>query len=236
MQPYFFPYLGYYQLVNSADQFVFLDNLPFMKKGWIHRNYVLNTNGKQLLSVPLHKVSQNKLISETYLHELEYPRWRDKTLKSLRQSYTKAPYFEPTYDLLTEILHQTGPTIGDLAMKSIEQVARHIGIETRFTKSSELENLSQLHAQDRIIGICKQHGATQYVNPIGGLELYTEADFEQENISLRFLEMDVVPYQQLGNDFCSHLSIIDVLMFNSREEIQALLQAYHLKRDTKQLV
>ena len=138
MQPYIFPYLGYYQLVELADQFVFFDDVNFIKKGWIHRNAILVQGKRSRFTIPLQQVSQNKTIQETQLHPVEYPIWRQKFLKTLQQSYRHSLYFDSVYTLISEVLHKNVQSIAELAGSSITAVTDYVGINTNFANSSAI--------------------------------------------------------------------------------------------------
>ena len=228
MQPYVFPYLGYFQLLSAVDRFVFFDDVNFIKKGWIHRNQVLVSGKKHLFSIPLQRASQNRLISETYLHPTGYGQWRDTFLKTVHQNYRQAPCFPAAYALLSQVLGRTHETIAELAVDSIESVAHYLGLKTDFRRSSSLPYDRNQKGQDKIIAICQQQNATTYVNPIGGTGLYDAATFATHNVALYFIKSAEVSYPQPGSDFVPHLSMIDVLMFNDIPQINQLLEQYTL--------
>ena len=228
MQPYIFPYLGYFQLLSAVDRFIFFDDVNFIKKGWIHRNQLLVSGQPHLFSVPLQRVSQNKLIKDTYLHPSSYGQWRDTFLKTVDQNYRQAPFFPAAYALLRQVLERTHETIADLAIDSVESVASYVGLETDFRRSSSLPYDRSRKGQDKIMAICQQQKATTYVNPIGGTELYDGATFATHNVALYFIKSADVSYPQQDSSFVSNLSIIDVLMFNDIAQISQLLEHYTL--------
>lgn len=234
MQPYIFPYLGYFQLLSAVDRFIFFDDVNFIKKGWIHRNQLLVAGQPHLFSVPLQRASQNKLIKDTYLHPSSYGRWRDTFLKTVDQNYRQAPFFPATYALLRQVLERTHETIADLAINSIESVASYVALKTDFRRSSSLPYDRSLKGQDKVRALCQQQKATTYVNLIGGIELYDGATFATHNVALYFIKSADVSYPQQGNSFVPNLSIIDVLMFNDIAQINRLLEQYTLitKADT----
>ena len=228
MQPYIFPYLGYFQLLNAVDRFVFFDDVNFIKKGWIHRNQLLVSGQKHRFSVPLQRASQNRPINETYLHPAGYEQWRNTFLKTVHQNYRQAPCFPATYALLSQVLGRTHETIAELAIDSIESVARYAGLKTDFARSSSLSYDRSQKGQGKIMAICQQQKATAYVNPIGGTELYDATTFASHNVALYFIKSAEVSYPQQGSDFVPHLSMIDVLMFNDVSQINQLLAQYTL--------
>ena len=171
MQPYLFPYIGYFQLIKAVEKFVFLDDVNFIKKGWINRNQILINNQAYLFTVPLQKTSQNILIKETKISYNED--WIEKLLKNLKNNYKKAPHFQTIFSLIENILYKKFNSISYLARQSIQEVSNYLEIKTDFKVSSEnyLDTIN-LKKEKRLIEICKQTKCTEYVNPIGGKEIY----------------------------------------------------------------
>ena len=228
MQPYIFPYLGYFQLVEAVDTFTFFDDVNFIKRGWIHRNQLLVSGQKHLFSVPLQQASQNKLIKDIPLHPSNYGQWRDKFLKAVYQSYRRAPFFQGVFTLLSGVLERPHETIATLAIDSVESVARFVGLKTSYDRSSSLDYDRSLTGQGKIIEICELLQATTYINPIGGTALYEAEKFSQRGLALRFIQSSVIRYAQGKNSFVPHLSIIDVLMYNEVSDVNHFLQQYTL--------
>lgn len=227
MQPYFLPYIGYFQLVAAVDTFVIYDDVNFIKKGWIHRNNILVNGQASLFTIPLSKISQNKLINEVALSE-EWAEWVKKILKTVEQSYKKAPHFEEVFELLQIILETPTTQISELATASIQHVCDYLRINTKIISTSSQYNNKQLKAQERILDICLQEKAHHYINPTGGKELYDKELFAENGILLNFIESKRVTYPQFKNDFVPWLSVLDVLMFNSKEQTNQLLKEYLL--------
>jgi len=228
MQPYIFPYLGYFQLVVAADRFVFYDDAQFIKQGWINRNFILINNKPMRFTVPLAGASANRTIQQTMIHAVEFAVWRKKILKTLRQGYKKAPHFDTSYELVDKILHQEYSGIADLATESVVQITNYLGIESAFASSSLLKYNRKGNAQEKVISICQQQKANTYINPVGGAHLYRAKDFTDSGIDLLFLQSNCEPYKQGTPEFIPNLSIIDVLMHNSPTQIRSLLQQYIL--------
>ncbi|AJI56022.1 WbqC family protein [Francisella philomiragia] len=223
MQPYFFAYIGYWQLINAVDVFVIYDDVNFIKKGYINRNNILFNNKPYRITLELLGASQNKLINEIYLGDN-----RPNILKIIKQAYSKAPYFRDVYSLLEKILIDEEKNLGLFLEKLIKNVSSYIGIDTRFIRSSELDKDNNLRGQDKILQICQLLDADVYINAIGGKELYDKQSFFDKSISLNFIESEIVEYPQFGNEFCAYLSIVDVLMFNSVSDIKEVLNNYKL--------
>lgn len=228
MQPYFMPYIGYFQLINTVDKFIFYDEVTFIKKGWINRNRMLLNNKAKMFTIPLTNASSNNLIKEVLISEERYVEWRRSFLRSLMFSYKKAKQYEKVQPLIEEILAGTPKTISELAIKSVMQVSSYLGLDTEFETYKEAPDTSYSSAQDRVIQICKREKATTYINPIGGTELYSVADFSEQGIELSFLQAENSIYQQFSDEFVPFLSILDVLMFNDKQEVLEMLEDFRL--------
>ncbi len=227
MQPYFFPYLGYFQLISAVDKFIIYDDVNYINRGWINRNNILINGKANLINVPLSNASQNKLIKDTFV--VDDIKWKKKLIKTVEQSYLKAPYFENTILILKQTLNEGVNNISSLNHLSIKLICNYLEIETEIINSSTRYNNCEIRGQDRIINICKKENATHYINPIGGLSMYENNKFISHNLILSFLQPHLVPYKQYKNEFVPGLSIIDSLMFCSKSEIRdTLLQQYEL--------
>jgi len=225
MQPYIFPYLGYWQLMKAVDVFVIFDDVNFIKKGWIHRNNILVSGQKNLFTLPLQKASQNKKINEINLSETE--NWQEKFLRSIFLAYKKAPMFDEVYTLIERIINHSEKNLASFLGNQLKLVNNHLGIDTKLI-SSEIYNNQDLKGQERILDICEKESAHHYVNPIGGQELYDHKSFETRNMSLSFLKTTPFEYKQFKNEFVPWLSIIDILMFNNKEAVHQALDGYEL--------
>ena len=226
MQPYFFPYLGYWQMFNAVDKFVLLDDVNFIMRGYINRNNILINGKANLFTIPLEKPSQNKLINETKLNfQLKD---KENFLKTITLAYKKAPFYNDFFPVLENIVNNSETDLTMFLKYSFEKVKEYLGLTTEILLSSEVEKDHSLRAQDRIIAINKALGASNYINAIGGQELYNREDFDKEGIKLNFIKMLPYKYKQLKNEFIPNLSMIDVLMFNSKEQIKELLNMYEL--------
>lgn len=228
MQPYLFPYIGYFQLVNAVDTFVFYDDVNFIKGGWINRNNILINGKRKLITVPCIKPSQNKLINQVYLDPNK--KTVNSILKSIDLAYKKAPYYSDVFPLIYNFLSAYDkPTVSELAIDSVLLVVDYLNLKSNFKKSSkDYSDSSRLKKDNRLIEISKTAGASIYINPIGGVELYSKKRFEEEGITLNFIESGLINYTQYKNEFVPNLSIIDVMMFNSPQQIKEMLNQYIL--------
>jgi hypothetical protein len=228
MQPYIFPYIGYFQLVYATDVFVFYDDVNFINKGWINRNRILVNGEAFLFTVPCKDASQNKLIKDIGI--LNDPKAIQKLLATIRMAYKKAPFFDETYPFIENIFKiQETTSIAQLAMNSVVGVCDLIGLKRTFKISSAEYDNQALKKADRLIDICHREGIKDYVNPSGGQEIYTKEYYKSKDIDLSFLIPEKTDYVQFHVPFVPWLSVIDVLMFNSKEDIKnKILPTYQL--------
>jgi len=226
MQPYIFPYIGYWQLIHAVDQFVLLDNVQFTK-GWYNRNYILLDGSRKLFTLPLRKDSRELEVRDRYLADNANEKIRD-LLETIKYAYRKAPFFVTVFPIVEEILKNPERNLARYLYHSIIQIKTLLRIDTPIFISSEIPIEHTLKGQDRIIELNKQLGADTYINPIGGVELYRAGDFRREGIELRFLQSNLPRYKQFDHDFVPSLSIIDVLMFNSIDDISEMLNDFSL--------
>ena len=223
MQPYFFPYIGYWQLISAVDTFVIYDDVNYIKQGWINRNNIIGSNFNQLISLQVIGASSFKLINE-----IEVGNNSQKILKTIEQTYKKAPYFESVFPLLQVIMQCEEKNLAKFLNFLIKEVCAYIEIKTTISTSSELVKNNKLKGQDKILDFCKVLKAKQYINVIGGRELYQKEMFSRENIELSFMKSKLLEYSQFREPFSANLSIIDVLMFNNKEKVRQYLTGYEL--------
>lgn len=227
MQPYVFPYIGYFQLIKAVQTFIFYDDVNFIKRGWINRNKILINGNESLITFPCLKVSQNKEIREIEI-DLSDNSYRD-IIKTIYYSYKNAPFFNEIYSIIKDCLESDSKTISDLAILSITKVCSYLDIKTEFEVSSlTYSHTKGLDKAKRLIEVVKVKKATKYINAIGGQKLYTKEYFKSFNMDLQFLNPIIEEYKQFDNQFVPNLSIIDVLMFNSVEDVTLMLDNYEL--------
>jgi len=223
MQPYFLPYIGYFQLINAVDKFVIYDDVTFIKQGWINRNRIILNDKDFLFTLELKGASSFKEINK-----VEVGKNRLKLMKTFYQAYQKAPYFEEVRPILNSILNSLESNLSKYLFYTIELINDYLGIKTKLLISSEIDKNNTLRGQEKVIEICKNLDASIYINSIGGKELYSKTDFAASEIDLFFLQPYKIEYLQFRNKFIPWLSIIDVMMFNSKEEINTMLSNYEL--------
>jgi hypothetical protein len=226
MQPYLFPYIGYFQLIAAVDLFIVYDNIKYTKKGWINRNRLLHNGTDAVFSVPLKKASDALYVCERDIADNFNP---DKLLNQFAGAYRRAPCFSSGFALLEQVLRYPERNLFGFLHHALLRTCQHLGITTEIRTSSQFPIDHGLKAQDKVLALCEASEATTYINAIGGQELYSRDAFARQDVQLHFLRAKPFEYPQLGNAFVPWLSIVDVLMFNPLETIQqSLLSHYEL--------
>ena len=220
MQPYFFPYVGYFQLIASADLFILYDNIEYTKSGWINRNRICRNGEAVVFSLPLKKASDYLEVRERELATEFKP---EKLLNQIRGAYQRAPYFPQIFPLIEGIVRYDEANLFHFLHHSIRRTCEYLGITTQIRVSSDIAIDHGLKNQDKVLALCLAVSASTYVNAIGGVELYSSEVFRERGIDLKFLRTKPFEYSQFGNAFIPMLSIIDVMMFNAIETVQACL-------------
>lgn len=220
MQPYFFPYIGYFQLIAAVDLFIVYDNIKYTKKGWINRNRLLHDGKDVLFSLPLKSASDALNVSE---RELAADFKRDKLLNQFRGAYRGAPHFDNTMALVERVVRHEDDNLFRFLHHAIANTCQYLGLATEIRISSDIAIDHQLKNQDKVLALCQAVGASTYVNAIGGVELYSKEDFQKKGMALKFIRSKPFEYPQLGDPFVPWLSIIDVLMFNPLPAVRTCL-------------
>lgn len=228
MQPYFLPYIGYFQLFNAVDEFVIYDNIEFTKKGWFNRNRMLQ-NGKDVyFTLPLKKDSDFLDVNQRYLSDT-FETERVKLLNKIENNYRKAPFFNEFFPKVESIFNCKEENLFNYIYNSLLVMKDYLGIETKIILSSSLgPEIKELRFKNKVFAICKKREADRNINAIGGMELYKKEEFAEEGIQLNFIKSEEIEYQQIKNDFVPSLSILDVLMFNKVETVKGFLNRYEL--------
>jgi hypothetical protein len=227
MQPYFLPYIGYFQLINAVDKFVVYDNIEYTKKGWINRNRILANGKEEFISLPISKASDFLNVNQRYLAR-NFENEKIKLLRKIKERYRKAPYFELGFSLSEEIFNFDNYNLFEFIFNSIQKICLYLGINTNLITSSSININHNLKSEDKVISICNSLNATTYLNSIGGQNLYVRENFKKANIDLIFIKSQPFSYQQFDFEFLPWLSILDVLMFNSVEGTKDFLNKYEI--------
>ena len=217
MQPYFLPYIGYFQLIAAADVFVIYDNIKYTKKGWINRNRYLLNGTDALFSLPLKHDSDSLTVVERQISEVYSP---DKLIRQLRAAYERAPFFRPNFPVIEAIIRCDRRNLFDYVAASVAGICEFLAITTRVVNSSSIQIDPALTAQAKVGALCEALAAGEYVNPSGGRELYSKEHFASRGIELKFINSHFIQYPQFGDPFVPWLSIVDVLMFNPVSRVQ----------------
>ncbi|WP_318443298.1 WbqC family protein [Photobacterium leiognathi] len=225
MQPYLFPYIGYYQLAYCSDMFVFYDDVTYIKNGYINRNSVLTKNGRQLFTLPVNNAS-----SFTLIKDLDFSNNVKKILSSIQQAYSKAPYFSDVYPIVEKILKSENRNVAYMTSQSIIEVFKYLEVDFKYTYSSLVEYDNTQDAKNKLYQFCDIFNSNEYINTIGGKELYHKDDFIEQGINLGFISCCDIKYKQFNNnsDFESNLSMIDILMNENKKNIKEVLSRFKI--------
>lgn len=219
-QPYFLPYIGFWQLVNAADLFLIGDNYNFIKRGWIQRNRILINGEPFFFGLEVKHITSFKKINETEFVDFDV----GLKLNTVYRAYRKAPQFDAGYNLVKAILDNPERNVAEFLFQSIKDVCRFLGINTKFIRSSEIPGNDNYKREYRIYDFCHRLGGDTYLNAVGGQDLYHFDDFEKHGVTLKFIHPNIRPYKQFYNEFVPGLSILDVIMFNSLDTIKEMLE------------
>jgi len=226
MQPYFFPYIGYFQLISASNVFVLHDDVQYITGGWVNRNRILLNGEDRMITFPVQKAAYALPINaRSYVSDNQGLK---HIVNQVKQAYAKAPCYRQVFPLLEELLTFSDRNVARFNENLVRRICDFIGIRTSIITSSCLDKDDSLSGQARVLDICRRVGATDYANPIGGTKLYDQEAFQSSGITLRFLAAQDERYRQHDDKWVPFLSIIDVLMFNSVQEVQRLLTRYRL--------
>lgn len=225
MQPYLFPYLGYYQLASCVDEFVFYDDVSFIKQGYINRNSILGDRAPLRVTFPVLEASSNRLIKDHVF-------FRDfsKQIRTIEQAYSKAPFFNEFFPIILSVLESSDRDVTKICRDSIQVVMDYLGIAFSDHISSAMPYDRSADRAERLINICKYLDGDVYINSIGGSSLYAHDYFASHGVDLLFIKMEEVRYRQRrGSDpFIPNLSIVDIAMWCAPEEVKKMLSNYRL--------
>lgn len=230
MQPYLFPYIGYFSLISNTDYFIFFDTPQYIRKGWINRNRILGANGETTyFTVPIQKADRNTPIDKTVISYNSD--WKMKILGQLN-IYKKAPNYNKVINLVEDVFSIDTIWISDLAIRSIVKTCEYLGIDMQYDIFSKMNlKLPQIKEPDEwALYITKELGYSTYVNPPGGMSFFNREKYRKSDIDLQFLLQEIIPYRQNRENFMPALSIIDIMMFCSCSEICEMLCKYKIER------
>jgi len=223
MQPYLFPYIGYFQLIHSADKFVVYDDVNFIKGGWINRNFILTQGQAHRITLQLQGASPNVLINQVRVGNN-----RIKLLKSIQQSYAKAPQFSNVFPMVEEIILNDEVNLAKYLEFGLRKICAYLDIMPEWFISSKLQKDTALKGPEKVLAICDELDVKHYINVPGGKSLYDYQTFEARGLKLSFIEPNAITYKQFKNEYVPNLSIIDVMMFNDQQACLKLIEEYRL--------
>ena len=225
MQPYFLPYIGYWQLLNAVDNFVIYDNIQYTKKGWINKNKFLQNGKSTNFSIALKKDSDYLDICKRKISQ-DFD--KKKLLNQIKEAYRKAPHFNKVFSLFENIVMNEESNLFEYILYSVKKISEYLNISTNLIISSTVDIDHSLKSQEKVLEICKKLKADTYINAIGGQELYSKVAFLKNGITLKFLKSHNIEYVQFYNAFVPWLSILDIMMFNDLETINIYLNKYEV--------
>jgi hypothetical protein len=226
MQPYFLPYIGYFQLMAAVDKFVILDDVNFINRGWINRNRLLLHNKISWMTIPLTEASQNKTIRD--IHIQPDGGWKRKLLQTVNHSYCRAGNMQLIFPLFESLIDRASGNLSDFLCSVLVDIHKLLALECHIVPSSSIFIKSGLSGAERILDICVKEHASHYINPIGGMNLYEADQFSKENIQLQFLESSI-PHLEIGNMQTGDLSLIHLLMFMDMPLLKRQIHDFKLK-------
>lgn len=230
MQPYFFPYIGYYSLVANTDYFIFFDTPQYIKKGWINRNRILSCKNEPIyVNVPVQKAERATAIKDICINNNE--NWKEKIYGQLTAYKAKAPYYNRVLELVENVVNTKTQSISVMAQESIKQTVEYLGYEKKYDIFSYMDMDITVSAPDEwALEITKALGGEQYTNPIGGKEFFDARKYDEAGIELFFINQELIEYNQFGGDFEPGLSMLDVMMFCSPSEIREMMKHYKFEK------
>ncbi|GAB0167070.1 WbqC family protein [Lysinibacillus sp. CTST325] len=226
MQPYFFPYIGYFSLLQAADMFVILDTVQFQRKSWMKRNKIITfKGGSTYIKLPVKKAPLNTLINQIVINNEED--WKTALFNQLLV-YKKAPFYNETISLVKSILYEDTKKLVDVNKNILLEISNYLGLNCEIVVFSEMNiKVEDVNSADEwALNISKALNATEYINPPGGVSFFNKQKYKDSNIELKFINNKLQQYKQFHFNFIPGLSIIDVMMFNSIEEIHKMLADY----------
>lgn len=229
MQPYLFPYLGYFQLIHAVDRFVVYDDVNYIKQGWVNRNRILVNGEPHLFTLPLRGASAFSKIHELEVDARQFALWRDKFLRTLGQAYAKAPHVRTVQELVGALLEGPHERLTDVLLATLRGVMHHLHITTEVVPSSRTYGNEHLQGQERVLDICRREKASRYLNAIGGKTLYAPEAFAERGVELRFLRSRLSPYPQGKHSFVPGLSILDAMMYLTDAPLRELLNDHDIE-------
>ena len=231
MQPYFFPHMGYYSLIHHVDRWIFFDTVQYIRRGWINRNRILKPQeGWQYIQVPVRKHAREMPIKDVRVSDAND--WRGRAFRQLEHYQKIAPYYEDVTEFLRDALENDLSSLAELNAHLIAKTFAYLALPFEYEMFSAMDlRLGEVAAPgDWALEISRELEASEYINPPGGREIFDKERFAAASIQLQFLTANPAEYSQRRREFIPGLSILDVMMFNSRDEIHGMLNDFELSQ------
>lgn len=223
-QPYFLPYLGYFQLINAVDKFLIADDFQYIRHGWINRNRILRDGKTIYLTIPVNHPTPNKRINQLFISDDLI-----ECRKLIVNSYNRSPEFERVFPVVNSIIEFSNHNLSKFTLNSIQTICNYLDITTPICLNSSRNDITALKGEEKAIHICISMGADIYINAIGGMSLYSRENFAKEGVELKFLKSELPRYKQTRTqEFVPALSILDIMMNVPRDEVCDMLGCYRL--------
>jgi hypothetical protein len=225
MQPYFFPYIGYFQLIQAADRFFVCDEVQYIRHGWINRNRISSNSpeGFSYIIMPVKKHAHTAAIKT--IQCVDGNDWKEKILTQI-QVYKKAPHYREVQKFLQHCFQHRHTGVSNLNVYFLQQTVQYIGLNKTIEVHEEGRK-QYTDRNERPVDICKENEAAAYINMIGGKALYDKDFFTANGIALSFLQPVVQPYLQPGA-FVPGLSVIDAMMYNTPAELRMMIADHEI--------
>ena len=232
MQPYLFPYVGYFSLIKYTDKWIVFDTVQYIEKGWMNRNQIIHPTKPEAtyFIVPLKKHPRETLIKDVEINQNENYIERINGQFSAAYKKRRAPYYSEVMEIINSCFSKEKKSLSQLNICSLHSVCKYLGIPFNYDIFSKMNlDINPVHdAGEWALNISKALHAKEYVNPPGGVDIFDRKKFDDANIALNFLKINFTPYDQKKANFIEGLSILDLMMFNSPEKINEMLDNYIL--------
>lgn len=226
MQPYFFPYLGYFELIQKTDRWVVFDTVQYNARSWMNRNRILHPiEGTQYIGVPVRHAPKGTPIREIRL--IDKAAAERRVLGQLAHYRRHAPYYEAVTGLVGGTFAVASDRLVDVNLAGLSAVCRYLAVPFTWQLCSDLRiNGADIgHAGAWALAIARHLDASRYINPPGGRILFRPEEWREAGIELRFTEPPTLRYSCAPYEFVEHLSILDVLMWMSPDKVRSALMS-----------
>lgn len=226
MQPYFLPYIGYFQLMSAVNEFVILDDVNYIKRGWINRNRILVDGKEMYITKPIRGASQNKRINE--LQFVDDPGIGENMLRTISYAFRKSLFYLESEELFRNVILNTELRVPEYLEYSLIKLCEKLDIKVKISRASSYRNMLHASGQDGIIELCKILGCDSYYNAIGGQKLYDKKAFSSEGIELNFVKTDFEKMRMISSFQHLDYSILEIMAEHERSRVKDLLACFSI--------